>query len=165
VQVKTSATVYLADVTAVAAGGSHSVASKNDGTVWAWGYNYVGELGDGTTVSKTNPVQVKVQGGAALSGVSAISAKVHSTVSLKTDGTVWAWGSNGFGQLGDGTSGSGTNKSNPVKVLQSNGKEFNLFATSGGGTEIDITVIAIIAVAAIAVIGVAAYFIISKKKT
>ena len=88
----------LSGVTAIAAGGYHTVSLKSDGTVWAWGYNSNGQLGDGTTTDRTTPVQVS-----GLSGVTAIAAGDLYTVALKTDGTVWAWGYNGYGELGDGT--------------------------------------------------------------
>ena len=89
-------------ITAISAGGNHTVALKNDGTVttvWAWGLNSSGQLGDGTTDSKKTPVQVSDLTGI----VMAISAGGSHTVALKNDGTVWAWGSNDYGQLGDGT--------------------------------------------------------------
>jgi len=87
----------------------HSLALKKDGTVWAWGDNANGELGNGTTNSSNVPIQVKD-----LTGVAAISAGDPSfSVALKKDGTVWAWGDNESGQLGNGT----TNRSNtPVQV-------------------------------------------------
>ena len=74
--------------------GDHTVALKTDGTVWAWGYNGWGQLGDGTTTNKTTPVQVS-----GLSGVIAIAAEGNCTAALKSDGTVWAWGDNAYGQL------------------------------------------------------------------
>jgi alpha-tubulin suppressor-like RCC1 family protein len=76
----------------------HIAALKNDGTVWAWGLNNYGELGDGTTTDRYTPVQVS-----SLAGITGISAGVKYTVALKNDGTVWAWGLNNYGQLGDGT--------------------------------------------------------------
>jgi hypothetical protein len=93
---------------AIAAGGFHSLALKGDGTVWAWGYNRDGQLGDGTTTNRTTPVQVS-----GLSGVTAIAAGTHHSLALKGDGTVWAWGGNWYGQLGDGTT---TNSTTPVQV-------------------------------------------------
>ncbi|MCL2047828.1 MAG: hypothetical protein FWG87_03780 [Defluviitaleaceae bacterium] len=99
----------LADVIAVsAARGQYTVAVKADGTVWAWGNNDAGQLGDGTTIRKTTPVQV-----VDLTGVVAVSAGNGHTVALKADGTVWAWGNNGNGQLGDGTT---TTSYTPVQV-------------------------------------------------
>ena len=99
----------LTGVTAIAGGGSHTVALKGGGTVWAWGSNAVGQLGDGTTTQRTTPVQVST-----LSGVTAIAAGLSHTVALKGDGTVWDWGYNNNGQLGDGTT---TNRSTPVQVI------------------------------------------------
>ena len=87
----------LAGVTRIAAGSTHTLALKSDGTVWAWGENYAGNLGDGTAVSRLTPIQVP-----GLTGVVAVGASSYSAV-VKADGTVWAWGSNGYGQLGDGT--------------------------------------------------------------
>jgi alpha-tubulin suppressor-like RCC1 family protein len=78
----------LTGVTAVAAGSGHSIALKNDGTVWAWGGNFAGQLGDGTNNSRTIPVQVS-----GLTGVTAIAAGNHYSIALKNDGTVWMWGS------------------------------------------------------------------------
>ena len=88
----------MSGVTAIAGGDFHTVALKSDGTVWAWGYNDEGQLGDGITTGRTTPVQVS-----SLSGVTAIAAGYRHTVALKSDGTVWAWGYNEYGQLGDGT--------------------------------------------------------------
>lgn len=77
----------LSDVTAIAAGLGHSLALKNDGTVWAWGYNDDGELGDGTRQGHLTPAQIP-----GLLGVKAIAAGSHHSVALKNDGTVWVWG-------------------------------------------------------------------------
>ena len=94
--------------TKIAAGYHHSLALKDDGTVWAWGYNYYGQVGDGTTTEKRTPVQVN-----GLSGVTAIAGGDSYSLALKNDGTVWAWGANDYGQLGDGTT---TRKIIPVQV-------------------------------------------------
>ncbi|MEC4685983.1 MAG: RCC1 repeat-containing protein [Nitrospirota bacterium] len=88
----------LKDVVAIAAGGRHSIALKTDGTVWAWGSNRVGQLGDGTTTSSTSPVEVT-----GIENIAVIAAGGSHSIALKTDGTVWAWGYNKYGQLGDGT--------------------------------------------------------------
>jgi len=99
----------LTDVVAIAAGNYHSLALKSDGTVWAWGQNNYGQLGDGTMNNeRRTPVQVSN-----LTDVVAIAAGDNHSLALKSDGTVWAWGRNDFGQLGDGTS---SNRSTPVQV-------------------------------------------------
>ena len=100
----------LNNVTAVATGSSHSIAIKNDGTIWTWGNNSNGQLGNGTTESRHTPEQVL-----SLNGVNivAIAARDRHTIALCEDGYVWAWGRNFFGQLGNGS----TEDSHiPVKV-------------------------------------------------
>lgn len=89
----------LTGITAIAAGWYHNIALKNDGTVWTWGFNNVGQLGDGTNTSSNVPLQVP-----GLTDVVAVAggSYYHSLV-LKNDGTVWGWGYNYHGQLGDGT--------------------------------------------------------------
>ncbi|MCD4822962.1 MAG: hypothetical protein K8R11_13150, partial [Methanococcoides sp.] len=73
----------------IAGGGYHTIALKTDGTVWAWGHNRFGQIGDGTTTYRSSPVQV-----AGLADVAAIAGGLLHTIALKTDGTVWAWGDN-----------------------------------------------------------------------
>ncbi|MGG1657973.1 S-layer homology domain-containing protein [Brevibacillus sp. NRS-1366] len=85
----------MSDVVAIAAGSLHTLALKSNGTVWTWGYNYYGQLGNGTTGGSSVPVHVSN-----LSGVIAISAQYLQSAALRSDGTVWTWGSNFYGQLG-----------------------------------------------------------------
>lgn len=92
----------------VSAGAVHTVALASDGTVWAWGANSSGMLGDGTTVRRTTPVQVR-----GLNNIISVSAGQSHSLALRSDGTVWAWGLNGNGQLGNGTT---TSSSTPVQV-------------------------------------------------
>ena len=95
----------------VAAGGAHTIAIKTDGTLWAWGYNYYGQLGDGTTTNRTSgPVQIGTG-----TNWAKVAAGWYHTVAIKTDGTLWAWGSNGDGQLGDGS--TATNRTSPVQIM------------------------------------------------
>ena len=102
----------LDGVVSVSAGGFHSLALKSDGTVWAWGSNSYGQLGDGTHTGRLAPVQVS-----GLGGVVSVSAGEDHSLALKSDGTVWAWGRNDWGQLGDGTGGGWDNCSyEPVQV-------------------------------------------------
>ena len=98
----------LSGATAIAAGFKHSLALKTDATVWAWGQNSDGQLGDGTNDDRPFPLQVSN-----LSEVTAIAAGDSHSLALKTDGTVWAWGNNDDGQLGDGTI---QDRATPVQV-------------------------------------------------
>ena len=78
-----------------------SYAIKNNGTLWAWGYNSNGQLGDGTTVQKTIPSQIGLDTDwQIVSG----SMGYYYASALKNDGSLWSWGINNFGVLGDGTS-------------------------------------------------------------
>lgn len=87
----------------VSAGTGHSLAIKTDGTLWGWGTNGSGQLGDGTTTPHFFPQQI----GTATNWVSAIAAANGSfSLALKADHTLWAWGLNSTGQLGDGTTNS-----------------------------------------------------------
>jgi alpha-tubulin suppressor-like RCC1 family protein len=88
----------LSGVTAVAAGGRHSLALLSNGTVMAWGDDEVGQLGDGTNET-VSAVPVAVSG---LSGVTAIAAGANHSLALLSNGTVMAWGENEAGQLGTG---------------------------------------------------------------
>jgi alpha-tubulin suppressor-like RCC1 family protein len=97
-----------------------SLTLKADGSVWAWGSNEWGELGDGSTTNRLTEVQV-----VNLSGVVAIAAGFFHGLALKADGSVWAWGDNHFGALGDDTT---TNQLTPVQVVNLHGA----FAVAGG---------------------------------
>jgi alpha-tubulin suppressor-like RCC1 family protein len=91
----------------ITAGDEHTLALRTDGTVWAWGSNDIGQLGNGSFQNSSIPVQVP-----GLRGISGISASRH-TLALKNDGTVWAWGGNAYGELGNGTTLGSTT---PVEV-------------------------------------------------
>jgi alpha-tubulin suppressor-like RCC1 family protein len=77
----------------VAAGYQHTVAIKQDGTLWTWGEGWSGKLGDGTNSNRTNPVLIG-------NGYSSASAGRHHTLAIKTDGVLWGWGGNVDLQLG-----------------------------------------------------------------
>ena len=79
----------------------HSLALKSNGSVWAWGDNIFGQLGDGGVTPTSTPEQILASSGFAFSAVSA-GDDDHS-LAIKDDGSLWAWGSNSCGQLGDGT--------------------------------------------------------------
>jgi len=91
----------ISGVKAISAGGKHTLAIAADDTVLAWGDNATGQLGNGTLVKEKLPVQVLTSDGPALAGVTAIAAGGDFSLALKSDGTVWAWGNNGNGQLGN----------------------------------------------------------------
>jgi len=74
---------------AVAAGKNYNLTIKTDGTVWGWGNNINGQLGDGSNVSRNIPVQVS-----GLAGIIAVAAGEHHSLAIKRDGTAWAWGYN-----------------------------------------------------------------------
>ena len=124
VSVATPTTVPgLSGVVSAAMGVCHGLALLNDGTVWAWGNNYQGQLGDGgpLEVGGLNPSR-RIQ---SLSNIAAIGAWESYSYALDRNGYVWTWGSNGNGQLGDGTT---TTNSTPRKVPNLNG----VIAIAGG---------------------------------
>lgn len=112
--------------TAVSGGGTaannaFSLGLESDGTVWAWGENASGQLGNGTMADSAFRVQVQD-----LSNITAIAAGGQHALALRNDGTVWAWGNNGNGQLGNGLQ---SNSSVPLQVLALD----NVKAISAGG--------------------------------
>jgi alpha-tubulin suppressor-like RCC1 family protein len=123
----TGTTIHLSAASAqfvmVASGVSHSLAIKPDGTLWTWGSNSAGQLGNGTTTNSNIPVQVGTEN----TWVSVQAGQMFS-LGLKSDGSVWAWGFNTSGQLGDGTF---VNKSSPVPVSGLSGGATAIASGSG----------------------------------
>lgn len=76
--------------------GRNCCAIKNDGTLWSWGYNGYGAVGDGTNINRSSPTTV-AKGGM---DWKTVTCGEYSTAAIKTDGTLWVWGHNGYGQLG-----------------------------------------------------------------
>ena len=113
---------------AISAGGFHTTALKSDGTLWAWGDNSLGQLGVGTITNKTTPTQIgtDINWNAIAAGGNSNGGAGSRTIALKSDGTLWAWGSNGYGQLGDGTT---TTKTTPTQI----GTATNWSAIAAGG--------------------------------
>jgi alpha-tubulin suppressor-like RCC1 family protein len=99
----------------VVCGDSHTAAIKTDGTLWLWGANLSGQLGDITVTNKSSPVQT-ISGG---TNWKQVVCKLNHTASIKTDNTLWVWGNGSNGRLGDN---SITSKSSPIQ-------------TSAGGTD------------------------------
>jgi alpha-tubulin suppressor-like RCC1 family protein len=106
---------------AAAAGYAHSLGLRSNGTIWAWGRNAQGNLGDGTTVDRLSPVQI----GSDSNWINIAVGSFHS-LGIKSDGTLWSWGNNLEGQLGDGTY---THSYVPVRV----GTDNKWVSISGGG--------------------------------
>jgi alpha-tubulin suppressor-like RCC1 family protein len=96
--------------TSVSAGLYHSLAIGSDGTLYAWGTNDEGQLGDGTTTDSSVPVKVLTPAGVTFTSV---AGGFHHSLAVSSDGDVYAWGGNGNGQLGNDTI---TESSVPVKV-------------------------------------------------
>jgi alpha-tubulin suppressor-like RCC1 family protein len=95
----------------VTAGTFNSFAIDKDGTLWGWGYNFHGELGNGKNGSGSNePEPVKIK-----DGIASVSPGVWHTIAVDTDGRLWSWGSNDDGQLGDGTNAS-KNRPEPIET-------------------------------------------------
>jgi alpha-tubulin suppressor-like RCC1 family protein len=109
---------YLNSIIAVMGGEIHNVALKSDGSVWAWGWNAFGQLGDGTTNDAYTPVQVGLGSIPPLASVTKLGGRTYWNLAVKSDGTVWAWGMNQGGQLGNGTvnTTSGPQVLSPVQV-------------------------------------------------
>ncbi|MFC5403231.1 RCC1 domain-containing protein [Cohnella soli] len=109
------------DIAFIEAGGYHSVALKKDGTVWAWGRNLSGQLGDGLTVDRYEPS--KIDG---LEHIIALSGKADHTLAVTESGQVWAWGYNPDGQIDAGDEVHST----PVLIQGLN----NIVSVSAGGS-------------------------------
>ena len=94
----------LTNIVQISAGDNHSLALDKNGNVYAWGYNGYGQLGDGTTSDKYTPEELNLSN---IDGkvVKIVAAGEHSLL-LTNKGKVYAWGYNGYGQLGDGTTSS-----------------------------------------------------------
>ncbi|WP_229133402.1 RCC1 domain-containing protein [Bifidobacterium mizhiense] len=130
----------------VSAGSWHSLALGSDGNVYAWGWNYNGQLGDGTITERHAPVRVKTPDRKTYPDLPAdftyqqVSAGYYHSLAVGSDGNAWAWGNNQYGQLGDGTSsGSYANSSVPVRVRDPSSptdtsKGLQAAQVSGGGS-------------------------------
>jgi len=99
----------------------HTVAVRENGSLWTWGNNEYGQLGDGTRTNRATPTRIGTA-----TNWSTVAAGANHTVAIRTDGTLWAWGFNGSGRLGDGTT---FNRNAPVRI----GTASNWISVSAGG--------------------------------
>ncbi len=104
----TTSSIYFEGAIQISSGGYHTCAVKTDNSLWCWGRNEYGQLGNGTTAPSSAPVQIMA------TGVSQVSLGWWHTCAIKTDNSLWCWGWNEFGQLGDGT---WTNRYTPVQIM------------------------------------------------
>jgi len=101
-------------------GAYYTVALKSDGTIWSWGYNSNGELGDGTTTNRLTKVQEITHS----HDWAKIDAGGWTTYAIKEDGSLWAWGHNDLAQIGDGSDIFLNSKvSTPTKVSNDSWKD------------------------------------------
>ncbi|MCL1793885.1 MAG: hypothetical protein FWG34_08445, partial [Oscillospiraceae bacterium] len=130
-----STPVHIMDnVAQVSAGEYHTMAIKTDGSLWAWGNNDYGQIGDGTTTDRYERVLI-MEPVYIMDNVAQISAGEMYTMAIKSDGSLWAWGYNGNGQIGDGTT---TDRHSPVKIMDnvaqvSAGAGYTIAVKSDGG--------------------------------
>lgn len=96
------------DWESISAGRAHSLAIKKDSSLWVWGMNFDGQLGDGTTTDRRSPIQI----GTAHDWLKVSGGGGH-TMAIKADGTLWGWGNDGNGQLGHGTN---INRTSPAQI-------------------------------------------------
>jgi alpha-tubulin suppressor-like RCC1 family protein len=104
------ASTNIANIQSIDAGYKSTIALRGDGTVWMWGYNNKGQLGNNTRTDSSTPQQVATLSGTVMVS---IAAGYDHALSVRNDGTVWAWGNNNNGQLGNGTT---TDSLVPVQV-------------------------------------------------
>jgi hypothetical protein len=128
----------LKGITGIGARRNHNFALETDGeefgVLWVWGYNDLGwdtnwgysDLGDGSTAHRPTPIRVL-----GMSNVSSFSAGAVHAIALKHDGSIWAWGSNNYGQLGDGAY---ITQSIPVQVATSINPGEPIFSIGAGGS-------------------------------
>ena len=120
-------TWIMDDVMSISAGQDFSIAIRGDGSLWAWGANTTGQVGigaitrDAMTGDAFNSSPTRI-----MDDVVAVSAGWYHTLAIRSDGSLWSWGSNIFGQIGDGTT---INHYSPVRIMD------NVMLPSVGGRQ------------------------------
>jgi len=114
----------------ISAGDRHAFMIMPNNSLWGWGDNWSGQLGDGTTEHRLSPVWI-------MDNVAAVSASSQHTMAITIDGSLWAWGRNDGGQLGNGTSGDWSPNPNPIKIMDdvvavSTGNNYTMAITADG---------------------------------
>jgi len=115
-QVRLNAGTYLTDAVQVSSGGGHTCAIRSNGTVWCWGYNPFGQLGNNSITSTTYPVQAS-----GINNAAWVAAGHNHSCALLSDNTVWCWGYNAYGEVGDGST---LNRTTPRQVVGPGGSGY-----------------------------------------
>ena len=111
---------FLNSIKTIMGGEMHNMALKSDGTLWSWGMNGLGQLGDGTINDAWTPVQTGLTAVPPLTNVIKLGGRPYFSLAVRTDGTIWAWGMNSYGQMGNGTISLGATQQVLVPVMVSN---------------------------------------------
>jgi len=112
--------LIMSDVASVFAGVGSVMVIRTDGSLWGWGFNHRGSVGDGTTIQRIAPVWIMDN----VVAVSSCFSTEAATMAIRSDGSLWAWGGNDSGNLGDGTT---VDRHSPVWIMD------NVVAVSQGG--------------------------------
>ena len=101
----------MENVAAVSLGSYHSAAITKDGSLYMWGYNNYGQLGNGSTTNSYTPVKI-------MENVAAVSLGSYHSAAITKDGSLYMWGYNNYGQLGNGSSGNYEKSVSPIKIME-----------------------------------------------
>ncbi len=130
------------NIESISLGDSHALAIASDGTVYAWGNNFYGQLGNGTNADSTVPVKVSIIGGLPTNKALKVEVGSNHSIVVTTNGEVYAWGNNFYGQLGNGTNVGSS--STPVLVKTESPSAFvssNVKATFDNLSATDVTLV------------------------
>jgi len=114
---------------AISTGDNFSIAIRTDGSLWTWGENDQGQLGDGTFVNKDSPIRVGLDNDWIF-----ITANGKNAAAIKKDGTLWAWGDNQYGAWGDYESSTSYGKDSNIPLRVGTENNWIYVTTSSAGT-------------------------------